>query len=312
MGYRMFVFMTVVVVVQGGHVIEHIVQLLQVTVFGVPDDRALGLLGELIQFNGTEEWLHLGYNVVYLIALYVLIIPLWRITPGVLPVGRVLDLSCRERVDRELPHGRARRHHPQRDRQRWLSVPGHRRPRAQRQRHRPALLLQRDCLCGDRSRLRLRAARPQTADRSPGSPRCSRTSGALSLAHGRIRLAGETHAGVRDVSLSVPRKLFCVRLAMPQPVAARWTCANPAHGVSLDAKPGGDYRCFSLPPPSRQPLPAGAGVKAPQPSPRWAVRRRPRPPGPQRSERRETNRLAKQSAWPNDAERSLQVSGAAP
>ena len=87
MGYRMFVFMTVVVVVQGGHVIEHIAQLLQVTVFGVPDDNALGLLGYLIQFNGTEEWLHLGYNVLYLIALYVLIIPLWRITPAVLPVG---------------------------------------------------------------------------------------------------------------------------------------------------------------------------------------------------------------------------------
>jgi hypothetical protein len=87
MGYRMFVFMTVVVMVQGGHVIEHIVQLLQVTVFGVPDDKALGFLGYLIQFNGTEEWLHLGYNVLYLIALYVLIIPLWRITPWMLPVG---------------------------------------------------------------------------------------------------------------------------------------------------------------------------------------------------------------------------------
>lgn len=86
MGRRMFLFMTVVVVVQGGHVVEHIVQLLQVAV-GVPDDRALGLLGYLIQFNGTEEWLHLGYNVIYLLALYALIVPLWRITPAVLPAG---------------------------------------------------------------------------------------------------------------------------------------------------------------------------------------------------------------------------------
>jgi hypothetical protein len=81
----MFWFMLGVVAVQGGHVVEHVVQLLQVTVFGVPDDRALGLLGYLIQFNGTEEWLHLGYNAVYLVSLYVLVVPLWRITPAVLP-----------------------------------------------------------------------------------------------------------------------------------------------------------------------------------------------------------------------------------
>lgn len=83
---RAFFFMTAVVVVQGGHVIEHIVQLIQVLVFGVADDDALGLLGYVLQFNGTEEWLHLGYNALYLISLYLLIVPLWRITPAVLPV----------------------------------------------------------------------------------------------------------------------------------------------------------------------------------------------------------------------------------
>ena len=31
--------------------------------------------------------MHLGYNVIYLLALYALIVPLWRITPAVLPVG---------------------------------------------------------------------------------------------------------------------------------------------------------------------------------------------------------------------------------
>jgi hypothetical protein len=45
---------------------------LQVFVFNVPDDKALGLLGYLIQFNGTEEWLHFGFNLIYLTSLYVL------------------------------------------------------------------------------------------------------------------------------------------------------------------------------------------------------------------------------------------------
>ena len=82
-----FAFMTAVVLIQGGHVVEHVVQLLQVTVFDVPDADALGLLGYLVQFNGTEEWLHLGYNSLYLVSLYALIVPLWRITPAVMPTG---------------------------------------------------------------------------------------------------------------------------------------------------------------------------------------------------------------------------------
>src|SRR3954454_6464651 len=76
---RVFLFMTAVVVIQGGHVVEHVVQVLQVFVFGVADDDALGLLGYVLQFNGTEEWLHFGYNALYLASLYLLIVPLWRI-----------------------------------------------------------------------------------------------------------------------------------------------------------------------------------------------------------------------------------------
>ena len=57
-----FRFLVIVVVVQGGHVIEHVVQALQVFVFAVPEDDALGLLGYVLQFDGTEEWLHLGFN----------------------------------------------------------------------------------------------------------------------------------------------------------------------------------------------------------------------------------------------------------
>ena len=80
-----FWFMTAVVAIQGGHVVEHVIQLFQVFAFGVPEQDALGLLGYVLQFNGTEEWLHLGYNTFYLLALYALILPLWRITPEVLP-----------------------------------------------------------------------------------------------------------------------------------------------------------------------------------------------------------------------------------
>ena len=80
-----FWFMTAVVVIQGGHVVEHVIQLVQVFALGVAEQDALGLLGYLVQFNGTEEWLHLGYNTFYLLALYALIVPLWRIKGTVLP-----------------------------------------------------------------------------------------------------------------------------------------------------------------------------------------------------------------------------------
>src|SRR3954451_24653551 len=79
-----FYFMSAVVGIQGGHVLEHVVQVVQVYVLGVAEDDALGLLGYVLQFNGTEEWLHLGYNTLYLLSLYALIVPLWRITPGVI------------------------------------------------------------------------------------------------------------------------------------------------------------------------------------------------------------------------------------
>ena len=87
LGRPAFVFMSAVVVIQGGHVVEHIVQLVQVSLLGVPEQEALGLLGYVLQFNGTEEWLHLGYNSLYLLSLYALIVPLWRITPAVLPTS---------------------------------------------------------------------------------------------------------------------------------------------------------------------------------------------------------------------------------
>jgi hypothetical protein len=77
---------TGVVIVQGIHVVEHIIQLIQVFVLGVPDDQALGLLGYVFQFQGTEEWLHLGFNAAYLAALYLLVRPLRARVPRPVPV----------------------------------------------------------------------------------------------------------------------------------------------------------------------------------------------------------------------------------
>lgn len=80
--YPLFV---AVVVVQGFHVLEHVIQLGQVYLFAIPDDNALGLLGYVFQFQGTEEWLHLVFNVTYLSGLYLLFVPLRRLVPERVP-----------------------------------------------------------------------------------------------------------------------------------------------------------------------------------------------------------------------------------
>jgi hypothetical protein len=67
-------------------VFEHIVQLIQVFALSVPEDEALGLLGYVFQFQRTEEWLHLVFNLTYLVALYTLLLPLRRLTPRRVPV----------------------------------------------------------------------------------------------------------------------------------------------------------------------------------------------------------------------------------
>ena len=74
-----------VVIVQGIHVVEHVIQLIQVFVLGIPDDKALGLLGYVFQLQGTEEWLHLVFNVTYLTALLLLVAPLRSVVPDVVP-----------------------------------------------------------------------------------------------------------------------------------------------------------------------------------------------------------------------------------
>jgi hypothetical protein len=78
-------FFTAVVLIQGIHVFEHIVQLVQVYLLGVPDDEALGLLGYLLRIQGTEEWLHLVFNAAYATALWLLLFPLRAYVPKPVP-----------------------------------------------------------------------------------------------------------------------------------------------------------------------------------------------------------------------------------
>jgi hypothetical protein len=77
-GTRFFAFYAAVVLVQGVHVVEHIIQLIQVYVLGIPDAVALGLLGYFLSFQGTEEWLHIVFNVSYLASLVVVAWGFWR------------------------------------------------------------------------------------------------------------------------------------------------------------------------------------------------------------------------------------------
>jgi hypothetical protein len=66
---RFFWFYAAIVAIQGIHVFEHVVQLVQVFLLHVPEQKALGILGFVFQFQGTEEWLHLAFNTSYVIAL---------------------------------------------------------------------------------------------------------------------------------------------------------------------------------------------------------------------------------------------------
>lgn len=79
---KLYRFFVAVVVIQGLHLIEHIIQLLQVEVWSVPEDDAFGLLGYVVNFNGTEEWLHLGFNTLFLLSLIVVALGMHHLTPA--------------------------------------------------------------------------------------------------------------------------------------------------------------------------------------------------------------------------------------
>lgn len=79
---KLYRFFMAVVVIQGIHLIEHIIQLLQVEVFSVPEDDAFGLLGYVVNFNDTEEWLHLGFNLAFMVSLCAVALGMHHLTPA--------------------------------------------------------------------------------------------------------------------------------------------------------------------------------------------------------------------------------------
>jgi hypothetical protein len=89
---RFLVFYAAVAVIQGVHVFEHTLQLVQVYAFGVPSEKAFGLLGYIFNFSGTAEWLHLVFNSSYAISLYVLAIGVTQLRRSGYISGRSLGV----------------------------------------------------------------------------------------------------------------------------------------------------------------------------------------------------------------------------
>lgn len=92
-GGRWLAFYAAVAVIQTVHVMEHVIQLVQVYALGVPDDDALGLLGYIYQFQGTEEWLHLAFNAVFFASLVLIAAGLLR-SPAVRSTVPILVLAA--------------------------------------------------------------------------------------------------------------------------------------------------------------------------------------------------------------------------
>jgi len=82
---RSYWFLVTIVVIQVVHMFEHVIQLLQVTLWHVPDDEALGLLGYVLQIQGTEEWLHLFFNLALLTSLWLLLGRIRAASPTIVP-----------------------------------------------------------------------------------------------------------------------------------------------------------------------------------------------------------------------------------
>jgi hypothetical protein len=82
---RWFRFLVIVTLVQSVHMFEHVLQLVQVKIWHLPDDEALGLLGYVFQFQGTEEWLHLVFNLALLASLWLLLGPIRAASPPIVP-----------------------------------------------------------------------------------------------------------------------------------------------------------------------------------------------------------------------------------
>ena len=104
---RAFWFMSAVVAIQGGHVVEHVIQLFQVYAFGVPEEMRSACWATH-QFNGTEM-APPGLQHVLPIGLYALVVPC-RDHPR-RRADRRHSLFTFASVCGDLAHGRAQRDH---------------------------------------------------------------------------------------------------------------------------------------------------------------------------------------------------------
>ena len=140
---RAFWFMTAVVAIQGGHVVEHVIQLFRCSRSACPSRMRSACWATSCSSTAPRSGSTSATTRSTCSRL--------RADPAAVAhharrrsdVG-VLVLHRRQRVDRDLAHRRARRDHLQRDRQRRLPLPRDRRRRARLSDTTPALLLQRD------------------------------------------------------------------------------------------------------------------------------------------------------------------------
>lgn len=75
-----------VLLVQGVHVIEHVIVLGQVYLAGTSVPQAHGLLGIAFEIRGNTAWLHLGFNLLYGMLLYLVAWHLWPLRRTVIPM----------------------------------------------------------------------------------------------------------------------------------------------------------------------------------------------------------------------------------
>jgi hypothetical protein len=70
-GFRRFY--RTVLLIQGIHVFEHLMQLIQVYLLKVPSEEALGILGAFFAVGKSAEVLHFAFNAAFLLSLYLLL-----------------------------------------------------------------------------------------------------------------------------------------------------------------------------------------------------------------------------------------------
>ena len=147
---RFYPFAEAVMAVQGVHAVEHVLQLVQVHLFDVPGERAFDLLGYVVNFMGTAEWMHLVFNAAYLASLYVILLGAHELTVAGQVSRRRFAAFAVLGAGLETWHMTEHAVIIERRAQRRMPLPRHRGPSAERQRHPAPLRVQRRDLRGHR------------------------------------------------------------------------------------------------------------------------------------------------------------------